>query len=84
MIVRESLLVVQVYCYHLIQKLIKHFDYHLDLHTASFGRVNSYYIRADMHDESVAEMVRLCNPQIILHNSGQDGTVIVACYDYSS
>jgi len=37
--------------------------------------VYSYYIRADMHDESVAEMVRLCNPQIILHNSGQDGTL---------
>jgi len=50
-------------------------EYHLDLHTASFGRVNSYYVRCDMLDPDVASFAWLCNPQIILHNSGQDGTL---------
>eukprot|EP01094_Clydonella_sp_ATCC50884_P011192 TRINITY_DN20_c0_g1_i1.p2 TRINITY_DN20_c0_g1~~TRINITY_DN20_c0_g1_i1.p2 ORF type:complete len:394 (-),score=131.17 TRINITY_DN20_c0_g1_i1:191-1372(-) len=65
----------QVFCHNILQKLIRHFNYHLDLHTASFGRINSYYVRADMNDPEVAEMTWLCNPQIILHNSGQDGTL---------
>lgn len=38
----------QVYCYHLMGKLISQFNYMIDLHTASFGRVNSYYVRADL------------------------------------
>jgi len=65
----------QMYCYALMQKLIRHMEYHIDLHTASFGRVNSYYIRSDMNDPVVADFTWLCNPQIILHNSGQDGTL---------
>jgi len=65
----------QVFCHQLLEKLIRHFNYHIDLHTASFGRINSYYIRADMLDPVTAEMSLLCNPQIILHNSGQDGTL---------
>jgi len=65
----------QVYCHAVLTKLISHFEYHIDLHTASFGRVNSYYVRCDMNDPVVEKFAWLCNPQIILHNSGQDGTL---------
>lgn len=65
----------QVYCYHLMGKLISQFNYMIDLHTASFGRVNSYYVRADLNDPVGATMAKLQQPQILLHNSGQDGTL---------
>lgn len=38
----------QVFCDHLMNKIISQFNYMVDLHTASFGRINSYYVRADM------------------------------------
>lgn len=58
----------ELYIYRLINRIVKHFDYLIDLHTASFGRVNSYYIRADMDDPVSARMALLQNPDIILHN----------------
>ena len=45
--------------YHLLHKLIRKMDYLLDLHTASFGRVNSLYVRADMNDEMTRNMALL-------------------------
>ncbi|KAI7869567.1 hypothetical protein BDF14DRAFT_1722450 [Spinellus fusiger] len=65
----------QVYCFHLMNKIISQFNYHIDLHTASFGRINSFYVRADMNDPGSALLAQLQKPQIILHNSGQDGTL---------
>ncbi len=67
--------VSQVYAFRVVDRLIKHFDYLLDLHTASNGRVNSYYIRADMSDEVVRKMALLQNAQIIVHNPPSDGTL---------
>jgi predicted deacylase len=69
----------QVYAYNFLNKIIKHFQYLIDLHTASFGRVNSYYVRADMNDPVAATFAKLQQPQIILHSSGQDGTLRSAC-----
>src|SRR5690606_27127160 len=51
------------------------FDYLVDLHTASFGRVNSLYVRAEMTHPATAEMAYLQRPQIILHNPPSDGTL---------
>ncbi len=65
----------QVYAWRVVNKIIKHFDYLLDLHTASNGRINSYYIRADMSDEIVRKMALLQNAQIIVHNPPSDGTL---------
>nr|KAJ3423084.1 hypothetical protein HK105_003317 [Polyrhizophydium stewartii] len=65
----------QVYNHNLMVKIINHFNYLIDLHTASFGRVNSYYVRSDMNDSVSAVLAKLQQPQIILHNSGQDGTL---------
>lgn len=65
----------EFYAYRLVDRLVRHFDYLIDLHTASFGRANSLYVRADMANESVAELARRVRPQIIVHNPGADGTL---------
>jgi predicted deacylase len=62
-----------IFNYNFFNKIIKQFNYLIDLHTASFGRVNSYYVRADMNDPVSAIFAKLQQPQVILHNSGQDG-----------
>ena len=67
--------VSQVYAFRLFDKIIKKFDYLIDLHTASFGRINSYYIRADMKTKSTRKMALLQNAQIIVHNPPSDGTL---------
>ena len=53
------------------QKIVPLFDYHIDLHTASFGRVNSLYGRGDMEDETLAKMLQLLQPDIIVSNKGK-------------
>jgi len=65
----------QVYAYRIMDRVIKSFDYILDLHTASFGRINSYYIRADMDQPKVKELALLQNADIIVHNPPSDGTL---------
>lgn len=65
----------EVYAYQLFNKVIKQFDYLLDLHTASKGRQNTLYIRADMDNKLVARMAKLIGPEIILHNPPNDKTL---------
>lgn len=65
----------EVYAFRLIDRIIRHFDYLLDLHTASRGRVNSYYVRADMSSEVTRQMAILQNPQLIVHNPPNDSTL---------
>ncbi len=67
--------VSEVYAWRIIQRFVKEFDYLIDLHTASNGRINSYYIRADMDNETVKQMAMLQNPQIIVHNPPNDRTL---------
>lgn len=74
--------VSEVYAYRFTQKILPHFDYLIDLHTASFGRINSFYVRADMDKEVVRTMARLQNPQIIVHNRPSDGTLRGAAAEY--
>jgi hypothetical protein len=50
-------------------------DYLIDVHTASEGRINSFYVRADLHQEEAREMALLMDPQIILHGRSGDGTL---------
>ncbi len=73
--------VSSVYAWRVVNKLLKHLDYLLDLHTASNGRINSYYIRADMGNPTVRKMALLQNPQIIVHNPPNDGTLRGAADD---
>lgn len=73
--------VSQVYAWRIVNRIVKEFDYLIDLHTASNGRINSYYVRADMEDETVRKMAKLQNPQIIVHNPPNDGTLRGAADD---
>jgi hypothetical protein len=56
--------------YQIDQKLLKGIDYHIDLHTASFGRINSLYVRAALANDTLANMAKLIAPDIILNNGG--------------
>ena len=67
--------VSQVYAWRIVHRIIREFDFLIDLHTASNGRINSYYIRADMEDDTVQKMALLQNAQIIIHNPPNDGTL---------
>ncbi|SEQ64449.1 succinylglutamate desuccinylase/aspartoacylase family protein [Neolewinella agarilytica] len=64
----------QVYAYRLVNRFLKFTDYLLDLHTASRGRINSYYVRADMSIEVTRRLALLQHPQLIVHNPPNDGT----------
>jgi len=65
----------EIYAHHFINKIIKRFDYLLDLHTASHGRVNSLYIRADLENEETRNLAYLQNPQIIVQKYDEQGTL---------
>ncbi len=67
--------IAEVYAHRFVDRIASKFDYLIDLHTASFGNVNSLYVRADMTDPVTAEMAYLQRPQIILHNPASDHTL---------
>jgi len=60
------------YSWRFIKNIVSQFDYLIDLHTASFGRVNSLYVRADMENPLSKRFALLQHPQIIVHNKGKD------------
>lgn len=64
-----------IYAYHFINKIVKKFDYLLDLHTASHGRVNSLYIRADLDNDECRSLAYLQHPQIIVQKYDESGTL---------
>lgn len=65
----------KLYAHFFTSKIISKFDYLLDLHTASPGRVNSLYIRADLENEETRTLAYLQNPQIIVQKFDEDGTL---------
>ena len=65
----------QVYAHRLVERITTHFDYLIDLHTASSGRVNSLYVRADLQQPETGQMAFLLRPQIIVHNPPSDYTL---------
>jgi len=67
--------VSQLYAYRFMDRLVSKFDYLLDLHTASQGRINSYYVRADLDQPITKELALLQNADIIVHNPPLDGTL---------
>lgn len=73
--------VSQVYAYRVLDRIVSTFDYLLDLHTASFGRINSYYIRADLSSKIALKLAKLQEPQIILNAPPSDGTLRGAAAD---
>lgn len=71
----------EVYAHRLIERVFSRVQYLVDLHTASFGRVNSLYVRADLEDETARRMAQLQRPQIVVHKPPQDGTLRGALED---
>lgn len=67
--------VAEVYVHRFLDRYVSALTHLVDLHTASFGRINSLYVRADMSDGPAADMARLLRPQIILHNPPSDRTL---------
>ncbi len=65
----------QVYIHRVVDRILSRFDVHIDLHTASAGRVNSYYIRADMSDPETSALAKLQNAEIIVDNKAGDATL---------
>lgn len=78
---REPGTTSEVYAHRFLERIVRPFDYLIDLHTASFGRVNSLYVRADMSMPITARLAFLQSPQIIVHNAGGDGTLRAAAAD---
>lgn len=64
----------QQFVWQIRQKLLPHFDYLVDMHTASFGRSNSLYVRADLENEQIKQMAQLQDCDIILHGKGVPST----------
>ena len=67
--------VAQVYANRLLDRIISQFDFLVDLHTASFGRANSLYVRADLENEVTRCMAIRQRPQIVVHNPAKDRTL---------
>lgn len=57
--------------YIILNELISMMDINIDMHTASFGRENCFYSRADMKDDTLAALARLQYADIIVDNAGQ-------------
>ena len=64
-----------LYAHYFTSKIISKFNYLLDLHTASHGRVNSLYLRADIDSDETRTLAYLQNPQIIVKKFDVSGTL---------
>lgn len=63
------------YAHAFIATFLPACDYLIDIHTASQGRINSFYVRADLHSPEARELALLMDPEIILHGRSGDGTL---------
>jgi hypothetical protein len=63
------------YAFHLRTRVIEHLDDLVDLHTASFGRVNALYVRADLTHPVARRMALWQGAEIVVHNEAGDGTL---------
>jgi uncharacterized protein len=60
------------------EKVLPQFKYLVDIHTASFGRVNSMYVRVNLKNDTLAQMSKLLQPDIILDSREASAGVITA------
>jgi len=72
---REKGVPAEQYARAITRMLLPPCDYLIDIHTASVGRINTMYLRADLHNPTVRRLSLAMNPQIILHVRGGDGTL---------
>lgn len=67
--------VSEVYAHLIVEKVLKKFDYLLDLHTASFGRVNSFYIRSNLNKKLTRHLSEMQHAEIMVNTPPSDGTL---------
>ena len=60
----------QQFVWQVNKKILTKIDYLIDMHTASFGRINSLYVRADMSDDKIQQMALLQGADIVLNGKG--------------
>jgi uncharacterized protein len=60
----------QQYVWQINQKVLTKMDYLVDMHTASFGRENTLYVRGDVSNEKIKTMALLQDADIVLQNKG--------------
>lgn len=65
----------EVYAHTIMTKIVSQVDYLIDLHTASFGRINSLYVKADLSDPAINRLAMQQNPQIIVDQKGPKGSL---------
>lgn len=68
-----------VYIFRLIDRVIRHFDYLIDLHTTGSGKQNCFHVRADMNEPVTARLARLQNAEIILHSEADTASLRGYC-----
>jgi len=66
-----------------LEKVAYHFQYLIDLHTASFGRINTHYVRADLSDGQLKSWAMAQNANLVLNSleastTGGSGTLRAA------
>ncbi len=58
------------YVHSLFERVVSKVDFLIDMHTASFGRENTFYVRADMTNPTTAAMAHRQGADIVLHSLG--------------
>lgn len=57
------------------ERIIRHCDRLVDLHTGSFARTNLPQLRADLTDHAIVDMTKGFGAIAVLHSQGADGTL---------
>jgi uncharacterized protein len=74
-----------VYAHAVMERIISKFNYLIDFHTASFGRENTHYVRADLSNPKIKKIADLQFAQIIVNSKGsidkEGGTVRTTATD---
>jgi predicted deacylase len=65
----------EMYTFRLMDRVVRHVDYLVDVQTADFGEIFAYYVRANLRHIKPALMARLLGPPLILHDPGDVGTL---------
>ena len=60
----------QQYAFKIKERVLPSFNYLIDMHTASFGRTNTLYARADSSNDTIRKMAELQGADIILNSKG--------------
>ena len=58
------------YAYKISERVLPVFDFQIDMHTASFGRTNTMYARADASNDTIMALAKLQGADIILNSKG--------------